>query len=109
MSVGPAWGNWVRNTRFTASAELRPLRAHPTATRESTFAPSYHFVTDMGSAEAWTNLPGGPSESRFSKYYKIDIQRWCDGEFKRLALDESISDEMDDDGVAGGEPDNGPE
>ncbi len=88
-----------------------PFQGHllRTATRESTFAPSYHFVTDMGSAEAWTNLPGGPSESRFSKYYKIDIQRWCDGEFKRLALDESISDEMDDDGVAGGEPDNRPE
>ena len=38
-----------------------------TATRELTFAPSYHFVTDMAVDEAWTNLPGGPSENRFSQ------------------------------------------
>ncbi len=56
-----------------------------TARREQTFAPSYHFVTDMGSDEAWTNLPGGPSESRFSRLYKIDVARWFAGEYKRLS------------------------
>ena len=56
-----------------------------TARRESTFAPSYHFVTDLGHDEAWTNLPGGPSESRFSPYYRNDIPRWQNGEYKRLA------------------------
>ncbi|NIP84617.1 MAG: hypothetical protein GTO03_03310 [Planctomycetales bacterium] len=63
-----------------------PFQGHllRTATRESTFAPSYHFVTDMSRDEAWTNLPGGPSESRFSKYYKTDIPRWRKGEYKRL-------------------------
>ena len=55
------------------------------ARRETTFAPSYHFVTDLGSDEAWTNLPGGPSESRVSGYYKNDIQRWHTGQYKRLA------------------------
>ena len=59
-----------------------------TRKRASTFAPSYHFVTDMGTQEAWTNLPGGPSESRFSKYYKIDIPRWSSGEYKRLSTEE---------------------
>ncbi|HEV3025371.1 MAG TPA: penicillin acylase family protein, partial [Pirellulales bacterium] len=57
------------------------------ATRETTFAPSYHFVTDMGSDEAWTNLPGGPSESWFSRWYKSDIPRWLAGEYKRLAAE----------------------
>jgi penicillin amidase len=56
-----------------------------TATRESTFAPTYHLVTDMGKHEAWTNLPGGPSESRFSEWYKTDIPRWIAGEYKRLS------------------------
>jgi penicillin amidase len=56
-----------------------------TAKRESTFAPSYHFTTDAATDEAWTNLPGGPSESRFSPYYKTDIPRWRDGRYKRLA------------------------
>lgn len=56
-----------------------------TATRESTFAPSYHFVTDLSTDEAWTNLPGGPCESRFSWYYKSDVPLWMDGEYKKLA------------------------
>ncbi|MEQ8838226.1 MAG: penicillin acylase family protein, partial [Lacipirellulaceae bacterium] len=63
-----------------------PFQGHllQTATRESSFAPSYHFVTDMSTDEAWANLPGGPSESRFSKWYKSDIVRWAEGEDRRL-------------------------
>lgn len=66
-----------------------PFQGHvlQTATRESTFAPSYHFVTDISQDEAWTNLPGGPSENRFSKLYKNDVTRWMTGEYKRLATD----------------------
>jgi penicillin amidase len=64
-----------------------PFQGHvvQTATRTSTFAPSYHFVTDLGTDEAWTNLPGGPSENRFSKYYRSDLPLWLTGEYKRLA------------------------
>ncbi len=52
--------------------------------RETTFAPSYHFVTDLSTQEAWTNLPGGASESRFSRWYKNGIARWLEGRYKRL-------------------------
>ena len=64
-----------------------PFQGHvlQTATNEQTFAPSYHFVTDMGENEAWTNLPGGPSESPFSRFYRSDVQRWLDGEYKRIS------------------------
>jgi penicillin amidase len=55
------------------------------AQREASFAPSYHLVCDLGSDEAWTNLPGGPCESRFSRWYKSDIPRWASGQFKRLS------------------------
>jgi acyl-homoserine lactone acylase PvdQ len=63
-----------------------PFQGHllTTAKRETSFAPSYHFVTDLSSDEAWTNLPGGPSESRFSPFYKNDIIRWQSGVYKRL-------------------------
>ena len=54
------------------------------AQRETSFAPSYHFVTDLGTDEAWTNLPGGASESRFSPLYKNDLPRWQSGKYKRL-------------------------
>jgi penicillin amidase len=64
-----------------------PFQGHllTTAKRETSFAPSYHFVTDLGTDEAWTNLPGGPSESRFSQFYKNDIIRWQTGVYKRLS------------------------
>ena len=67
-----------------------PFQGHllRAARRETTFAPSYHFVTDLGSIEAWTNLPGGPQESWFSRWYRNDIPRWLAGEYKRLGLEE---------------------
>lgn len=69
-----------------AGNHATPFQGHvlQTATRESTFAPSYHFVADLGTDEAWTNLPGGPSESRFSRYYKSDVPLWLEGRYKRL-------------------------
>jgi penicillin amidase len=66
-----------------------PFQGHllKAATRETTFAPSYHMVTDLGQDGLWTNLPGGPSESRFSKWYKSDIPRWVNGEYKWLGVE----------------------
>jgi penicillin G amidase len=63
-----------------------PFQGHllTTKTRESTFAPSYHFVTDLRTDIAWTNLPGGPSESAFSWWYQSDLPLWRDGEYKQL-------------------------
>ena len=67
-----------------------PFQGHllRAARREASFAPSYHFVADLGTDEAWTNLPGGPSESRVSGYYKNDIPRWRTGNYKRLAVED---------------------
>ena len=39
----------------------------------------------MSTDVAWTNLPGGPSESRFSKFYRSDLPLWLEGEYKQLA------------------------
>ena len=82
-------GRWLgAKSRKTAmpGCHATPFQGHllATATREATFAPSYHFVADLATDEAWTNLPGGPSESRFSKWYESDIGRWNTGEYKRL-------------------------
>ena len=73
-----------------------PFQGHvmQTAKNEQTFAPSYHFIAEMNSREAWTNLPGGPSESRFSRYYKSDIDRWQKGEYKRLSA-ETLAEDVD--------------
>jgi len=72
-----------------------PFQGHvlQTARRESTFAPSYHFVADMSTEKAWTNLPGGPKESRFSRYYNNDIPNWLAGTYKQLSAFEETANE----------------
>ena len=77
---------FTSDRRPMPGCQATPFQGHllATAKRESSFAPSYHFVTDLGTDEAWTNLPGGASESRFSKWYRNDIRRWEKGEYRQL-------------------------
>lgn len=60
------------------------LRALHLAGRQTTFCPSWRFVTDLGADEAETVLAGGPSDRRFSRYYAIDVDRWLTYRYKRL-------------------------
>jgi penicillin amidase len=45
----------------------------------ATFAPSYRMITDMDTEELHTNLPGGASDRRFSRYYTKGIREWETG------------------------------
>ncbi len=54
--------------------------------RTTTFAPSWRFITDMGTDTVHTALAGGPSGRRFSKWYKTDIERWIAGSYKTIAI-----------------------
>ncbi len=54
------------------------------AGRESSFCPSWRFVTDLATNEAETALAGGPSDRRFSRWYATDIARWLTFERKTL-------------------------
>ncbi len=58
--------------------------------RETTFTPSWRFLTDLGADVALTSLAGGPSGRRFSRWYTTDVQRWLAGRYKRLAPDEKF-------------------
>jgi penicillin amidase len=53
--------------------------------RQTTFTPSWRFVTDLSEDRAQTALAGGPSGRRFSRWYKTDIGRWLRGEYKELS------------------------
>jgi len=55
--------------------------------RQTTFTPSWRFITDLGEDWALTALAGGPSGRRFSKWYKTDIKRWLNGDYKTLRAD----------------------
>jgi penicillin amidase len=46
--------------------------------------PSYRMIVDMGEPGMRTNLPGGPSGNRFSRWYTSDLARWKNGTYKRV-------------------------
>jgi len=52
--------------------------------RITTFAPSWRFITDMGTNTVETVLAGGPSGNRFSQWYTTDVERWLLGEYKTI-------------------------
>jgi len=49
--------------------------------RTSTFAATYRMIVDMDNDELLNNLPGGPSDRRFSKYYRTGMKAWVDGRY----------------------------
>jgi len=55
--------------------------------RQTTFTPSWRFITDLAEDSARTVLAGGPSGRRFSRWYTSDITRWLEGRYKVLSAD----------------------
>jgi penicillin amidase len=60
---------------------------YESAGRKTSFAPSYRMVTDMAFNELHTNMSGGPSDRRFSRWYCSDLANWTAGRYKRLRPD----------------------
>lgn len=54
------------------------------AGRSTTFSPTYRLITDLATDEIHTNLAGGPSDRRFSKWYLSDLKNWYEGNYKVL-------------------------
>ncbi len=50
--------------------------------RLTSFTPSLRFVADMSAPELHTAICGGPSDRRFSKFYKSGVDGWLAGELK---------------------------
>lgn len=55
------------------------------AGRTTTFSPSYRMITDMAVKEVHTNIAGGPSDRRFSRWYVTDFKNWLIGKYKVLS------------------------
>jgi penicillin amidase len=53
--------------------------------RATSYAPSYRYVTDLGSDHIWSALAGGPSGRRFSRGYASDVENWLTGSYKCLS------------------------
>jgi penicillin amidase len=54
------------------------------AGRQTSFAPSFRLVTDLSTDDIYTNLAGGPSDRRFSKWYCSDLENWISGKYKKI-------------------------
>ncbi len=52
--------------------------------RDTSFAPSYRLIVDLGDDQAHTCLPGGASDRRFSKWYCSELDAWLEGRYKTL-------------------------
>lgn len=50
--------------------------------RLTSFTPSLRFVADMSAPELHTAICGGPSDRRFSRYYKSGVAGWLAGKLK---------------------------
>jgi penicillin amidase len=50
--------------------------------RQTSFTPSLRFVADMSEGALHTALCGGPSDRRFSKWYKSGVAPWLAGTLK---------------------------
>jgi len=57
--------------------------------RSTTFMPSYRTVSDLSNDDFFSNLAGGPSDRRFSKWYISDLKNWLDNKFKKLSKDQT--------------------
>ncbi|MBI5365913.1 MAG: penicillin acylase family protein [Planctomycetes bacterium] len=52
--------------------------------RLTSFCPSWRWITDLATEEAFTALAGGVSGSRLSPLYLSDVRRWLGYGYKRL-------------------------
>ena len=67
-------------------ASIHQGQIYRSSNRETTFVPSYRIVSDLATEECRTNLAGGPSDRRFSKWYLSDLENWKQGQYKTLRV-----------------------
>jgi len=68
-------------------ATIHQGQIYRSGNRTTTFVPSFRLVSDLAEDACYTNMAGGPSDRRFSKWYCSDIKRWLAGEYKKVSAD----------------------
>jgi penicillin amidase len=66
-------------------ATVHQGQIYRTAGRETSFAPSFRFMTDLGTDHAYTTLAGGASDRPFSRWYTKGLVDWLQCRFKTLS------------------------
>ncbi len=85
----PRWLGFDRGpvTALGGRATIHQGQVYRGGGRVTTFVPSYRMVADLATDELRTNLEGGPSDRRFSKWYCSDLENWLAGRYKTLSPD----------------------
>lgn len=65
-------------------ATVHQGQIYRSAGRKTSFAPSFRLVTDLAGKEVFTNLAGGVSDRRFSRWYNNDFSSWRNGVFRKF-------------------------
>ncbi len=72
-------------TGIGSRATVHQGQIYTSGGRVTTFMPSFRWVTDMAETFLQSNLAGGPSDRRFSKWYVSDLANWQDGRYKTVS------------------------
>ena len=54
--------------------------------RQATFSPSHRFIADFSEDAIHSNLAGGPTDRRFSRWYTSGVKDWLAGRYQYLHL-----------------------
>jgi len=73
-------------------ASIHQGQIYRSAGRDTTFMPSYRLVCDLSENALHTNIVGGPSDRRFSKWYVNDLVNWQSGVYKKIVQEHSKED-----------------
>jgi len=68
-------------------ATVHQGQIYRSAGRTTSFCPSFRMVVDFGEDCIHTNMAGGPSDRRFSKWYCSDLDNWIEGRYKRVGAE----------------------
>ena len=75
----------IKNQKLPGNRATIPQgQIYKNAGRITTFSPSWRMVVEIEKDGIWTNIAGGPSGNRFSRWYKSDLKNWRAGVYKML-------------------------
>jgi len=74
-------------TILGSRATIHQGQIYRAGNRTTTFCPSFRMVTDLSTEEVHSNLAGGPSDRRFSKWYCSGLEDWIKGDYKTVRPD----------------------
>ncbi len=63
-------------------ATINQGQIYQSAGRTTTFFPSLRMAMDLADEKIHSNLAGGPSDNRFSKWYVSDLENWLNYRYK---------------------------